>query len=555
MSVEELKRALPANCVGDASRLSGLGRSAAEEAMSGAALAGSPCPAELMMTQGNRLSRMLVNGPQIYAEFRERIAQARHAVDFAFFRWDDQSDCAEMIGDGLKSAAIATKKLGGPPLLVRLLVDDFMPPFVDGRPVNRLWDSVKRWQIDATTIRFELATYPHVGLGLLHDKFIVVDCHTLLLTGANPELKHDAPSPWRDTGFVLEGPVALAAAASFDDSWTHHSKHWHCRRRPPFQGHDCHDTSFADRGRPWLGAVTIDRGGPSQMIAVGRKAMVGTNPQNSAWVTLMRNARREIRVISPNIDAPAFRAEVIAAVARGVSVELLTSKLFNEPLVGVIGETNDEVVADLRNKVNLLPEAVRSRLKVRWHSETGNAPQLGDGPGALHAKFLTVDGQAAVIGSGNQDRQTWDFSREFNVLIDDADATVELDSVIFQRFWSQAVDAIPAVLPPPQEDIPIEIAWVELYDDKGFKDRRLTIRHPQNVGNMDNIKSDNGKKGFGDKASSARWFIPRGWRFVLYDDNEFRDSPFPLVGSGRVEENADFGSFSDKCSSGRWEQS
>jgi hypothetical protein len=97
-------------------------------------------------------------------------------------------------------------------------------------------------------------------------------------------------------------------------------------------------------------------------------------------------------------------------------------------------------------------------------------------------------------------------------------------------------------------------AWLELYDDKAFADRRLTIRYPNEVANMKDVTSDDGKEGFNDKASSAKWQIPTGWQAVLFDDTNFKDGRFILVGTGRVEENPDFGAFSDKCSSLRWEQ-
>ena len=100
----------------------------------------------------------------------------------------------------------------------------------------------------------------------------------------------------------------------------------------------------------------------------------------------------------------------------------------------------------------------------------------------------------------------------------------------------------------------ISEAWVELYDDKAFADRKLTIRHPNNVANMKDATSDDGKEGFNDKASSAKWQIPTGWQAVLFDDADFKDSRLELVGTGRVEVNPDFGSFSDKCTSLRWEQ-
>ena len=35
-----------------------------------------------------------------------------------------------------------------------------------------------------------------------------------------------------------------------------------------------------------------------------------------------------------------------------------------------------------------------------------------------HVKFCAVDGQVAIIGSGNQDTQSWFHSQEINVMMD-----------------------------------------------------------------------------------------------------------------------------------------
>jgi hypothetical protein len=95
-------------------------------------------------------------------------------------------------------------------------------------------------------------------------------------------------------------------------------------------------------------------------------------------------------------------------------------------------------------------------------------------------------------------------------------------------------------------------AWVELYDDTGFADRRLTIHYGVDHYNYNDVYSDDRRKGFGDKASSVRYNIPVGYRMVLYDDSGYRDSQFPLIGTGKLEEISSLGSFSDKTSSSRW---
>lgn len=93
--------------------------------------------------------------------------------------------------------------------------------------------------------------------------------------------------------------------------------------------------------------------------------------------------------------------------------------------------------------------------------------------------------------------------------------------------------------------------YVRLYDDKGFTDRILTVRFGRDIGNMHYVSSDDGKSGFNDKASSARYSIPDGWQALLYENNNYSKRGYALTGSGSI---ADMGYFSDKCSSLRWEK-
>lgn len=98
-------------------------------------------------------------------------------------------------------------------------------------------------------------------------------------------------------------------------------------------------------------------------------------------------------------------------------------------------------------------------------------------------------------------------------------------------------------------------AWVELFDDKDCKDSVLTVNGERNISNLKKVKWDNGKKHPGDRISAVRYQIPLGWKVVLFDDHDYKDSSFPLIGTGKVVENCDLGSFSDKASSLRWERS
>ncbi len=93
--------------------------------------------------------------------------------------------------------------------------------------------------------------------------------------------------------------------------------------------------------------------------------------------------------------------------------------------------------------------------------------------------------------------------------------------------------------------------WVKLWDDAGYTDRELTIPCKRDMGDFNHIHSDDGKKGFNDKASSAKWHVPDGWKLVLYENHHYAKRKMELKGKG---ENPDFGWFNDKPSSARWER-
>jgi hypothetical protein len=111
------------------------------------------------------------------------------------------------------------------------------------------------------------------------------------------------------------------------------------------------------------------------------------------------------------------------------------------------------------------------------------------------------------------------------------------------------------VPPPPQTGekvTDIKDAWVRLYDKKGFSGRTLTIRYPQDMPDLGHATADNGEANFNDVTSSMKWQIPDGWVFILFEDPNFKEGRFPLIGTTKVE--SDPGPIAGKPSSGRWER-
>ena len=99
-------------------------------------------------------------------------------------------------------------------------------------------------------------------------------------------------------------------------------------------------------------------------------------------------------------------------------------------------------------------------------------------------------------------------------------------------------------------------AWIDLYENDGYKGRRLSIigRRPASIPHFGNISVQG--SGFEDKISSVRFQLPRGVDYALYRHRRYEGEALVLHGTGFVEEiknlHRDYG-FGDKVSSARYE--
>jgi phosphatidylserine/phosphatidylglycerophosphate/cardiolipin synthase-like enzyme len=144
-------------------------------------------------------------------------------------------------------------------------------------------------------------------------------------------------------------------------------------------------------------------------------------PQNEAWLSLIRNAKREIFIQTPDLNAEPLLPALVAALKRGVKVTYYVCFGYNdfgEMLPGQ-GGTNDQVSTALMNS---LPPGGPERALLNVYNYVGKDQ---DHPihhsfqsRSCHIKLLIVDGSVGIHGSGNQDTQSWFHSQEVNVMID-----------------------------------------------------------------------------------------------------------------------------------------
>jgi phosphatidylserine/phosphatidylglycerophosphate/cardiolipin synthase-like enzyme len=391
----------------------------------------------------------LIDGPQIFPAFRALIARAQHHVSLQTYVWEPGSDPANEILAGLADLARrrATEGSGAPPVTVRFLFDVSAIGFGSSiSALPRAWASVEALALDPKHVRFELAGFHHLALGALHTKTLVVDGTHAIITGANPQGHHNYATPWRDAGFQVAGDVAIAMLAEFDDAWQQ-GRVWTCGAQ---EGGDP-DACSADP-TPLvfdLGDSDVPDTACQPMLVTSRQADPNPfsnridNTQDQAFLAAFGAATSHVRVQTPNLNDDAAKGALLAAATRGVRVEIVLAKGFNDITEQAPGQGGTNA-ANVRAMYQALAAAgvtdVCDKLHVRWYSRDGLRPIEGNGIYASHAKYASIDDQVAIVGTANMDTQSWNNSREVNIVVDDPAITRAWDAALFVRDFDRGID-------------------------------------------------------------------------------------------------------------------
>jgi phosphatidylserine/phosphatidylglycerophosphate/cardiolipin synthase-like enzyme len=249
-----------------------------------------------------------------------------------------------------------------------------------------------------------------------------------------------------DSFYALEGRAAQTFLADFDQAFDKAVK-WHCAR-------DEHDEpackKWDEAPGSWHASEVLDpdfasmnlAGACIPAIAVSRTAWGGfnnniDNPMDQGILAALDGATTRIRMQTPNLNDDAVKDALIRAVTRGVEVQIIMSLGFNDTAMKLFGGTNEENVASLLDRVKSDPNA--DKLQFRWYSIDGTTPIDGNVAGASHLKYLSVDGQLAIVGSTNMDTLAWNHSRETNVAVDRQSVTSAWDAQVFEPNWDRSI--------------------------------------------------------------------------------------------------------------------
>jgi cardiolipin synthase len=326
-------------------------------------------------TEGNSL-RPLRNGDAIFPAMLQAIRSARHTIDmmtFVYWRGQIAHDFA---------AALADRARAG--VRVRLLLDGFGAKEIE----RELLDLMDRAGVQVAWFRKPVWLSPFKQNHRCHRKALIVDEHTAFTGGVGiaQEWCGDARNPgeWRDTHVEVRGPAVDGVAAAFAQNWA-----------------ECHEQLYDDRDR----FTEHAQEGSSIVQVVRGSASIGWQDMQTLIRVMLTSAEERFRLATAYFAPDGYFVDLLCRTARrGVRVEILLP-----------GPHTDQRACLLAGQ-QYYEDLLRAGVQISQYQPT-----------MMHAKIITVDSVAALIGSTNFNRRSMDHDEEVMLAVLDEDFTAELD--------------------------------------------------------------------------------------------------------------------------------
>jgi cardiolipin synthase len=334
------------------------------------------CLTGIAFTEGNQLT-VLRNGDRIFPAMLSVIDSARRSVDLmTYVYW--KGDIAERFADTLSAAARRGVR-------VRLLIDA-----VGGLQIEKgLVDRMDQAGVHVEWFRKPWLNSPLKQNHRCHRKVLVVDEEIGFTGGVGiaEEWCGDArhPGEWRDTHVRVRGPAVDGLLAAFAQNWAE-------------SGRDLYDDG--DRFPQQRQA-----GGTVAQVVRG-SASLGWDDLQTTFRVMLDTAEERLRLATAYFAPDEFFLDRLCAAAqRGLEVDVLLP-----------GPHADKRVCQLASEA-AYDRLVSCGVRV-WNFQ----------PAMMHAKIMTVDGRAAVVGSSNFNRRSLDHDEEVLLVALDTSIVDELDA-------------------------------------------------------------------------------------------------------------------------------
>jgi len=316
-------------------------------------------------TEGNRLE-LLRNGDQIFPSMLEAVRGASDTIDFlTFVYW--KGDIAEEF-----ARALAERAKSG--VRVRVLIDAVGGRLIDQDLITHMSDCGVQVEWFRKPVWQGQLMSPFKHNHRTHRKVLIVDERVGFTGGVGiaEEWCGDArdQTEWRDTHVRVQGPAVDGLSASFSQNWAETG----LALVDPLRRYPAHD---------------LDEGGSIVQVVRG-SATVGWNDMATIFRLMIESAQTTLQIQTAYfVPDDCFQQLLLDAVERGVQVDVM--------LPGPYADKRFCQLASESIYATLTEGGVRI-----WAFQ----------PSMLHAKTLTVDGIAAVLGSANLNRRSMQLDEE-----------------------------------------------------------------------------------------------------------------------------------------------
>ncbi len=315
-------------------------------------------------SEGNQIT-LLRNGDEIFPAMLEAIRDAQRSIDFlTFVYW--QGDIAHEFAH-----ALAERARNG--VRVRVLIDAIGGRLLDKGLLDHMTECGVHLEWFRKPFSVGQLTSPIKQNHRTHRKVLVCDERVGFTGGVGiaEEWCGDARDEreWRDTHARVVGPAVDGLAAAFAQNWaeTGHPLMEECDTFPEHEG-------------TGTSVVQVARG----------SASLGWNDIATVFRILIESATERLRITTAYfVPDDTFQTLLCEAVARGVQVDVMLP-----------GPHADKRVCQLAS------EAIYARLV------EGGVRVWAFQPSMLHAKILTIDSLAGVLGSANMNRRSMNHDEE-----------------------------------------------------------------------------------------------------------------------------------------------
>lgn len=352
-----------------------------------------------------------------YAAMARVIDTAQHHVHVQFYiqSWDDVTDVFYRALERAAARGVA----------VRLLVDHLGARKYPGwRQLGRRWDAAGiRWRLTMPLLPLK-RRWRRPDLRN-HRKILVVDGRTAFIGSHNIidpsyRLRSNvrAGRTWHDLSVEVTGQIVVEAQAVFAMDWYFEAgESLEAVDLAPGMTPEDSLPQLAGLPSPVVGTASPQPGRPDAVVNAMQIVPSGpgypTEPNLRMFLTLIQNATRRVSITSPYfIPDEALLSAMTTAAYRGVDVELF------------VGKESDHLIVNHAQRSYygaLLAAGVRI---YRYPPPT-----------VLHAKYMTVDDDIAVIGSSNMDFRSFALNYEVMLLAfgGDLDDLLRRNDAVFRE--------------------------------------------------------------------------------------------------------------------------